>query len=138
MTGCRSAGAIGVGAFLSVPTNWRILVDLAGIAIAGGMFVVPLYAILQTGSPPAERSRIIAANNVVNAIVTVAMVGMVSLMLGARRRHSRRDRHARRGDAARRADRMRADAGDAARSAAPPALAPDHATGVTIRRAAAT
>jgi len=78
----RSAGAIDVGAFLSVPTNWRILVDLAGIAIAGGMFVVPLYAILQTGSPPAERSRIIAANNVVNAIVTVAMVGMVSLMLG--------------------------------------------------------
>jgi len=78
----RSPGTIGVGTFVAVPGNWRILIDLAGIAIAGGIFVVPLYAILQTGSPPAERSRIIAANNIVNAIVTVALVGIVSLAFG--------------------------------------------------------
>jgi acyl-[acyl-carrier-protein]-phospholipid O-acyltransferase/long-chain-fatty-acid--[acyl-carrier-protein] ligase len=78
----RSPGMIGVGGFVAVPGNWRILIDLAGIAIAGGIFVVPLYAILQTGSPPAERSRIIAANNIVNAIVTVALVGIVSLAFG--------------------------------------------------------
>jgi acyl-[acyl-carrier-protein]-phospholipid O-acyltransferase/long-chain-fatty-acid--[acyl-carrier-protein] ligase len=67
--------------FLAASANWRILVDLAGIAIAGGIFVVPLYAILQTGSTAGERSRVIAANNIVNAIMTVAMVGLVSLAL---------------------------------------------------------
>jgi acyl-[acyl-carrier-protein]-phospholipid O-acyltransferase/long-chain-fatty-acid--[acyl-carrier-protein] ligase len=78
----RSADPIGVRAFVAAAANRRILIDLAGIAVAGGMFVVPLYAILQTGSAPAERSRTIAANNVVNAIMTVAMVGLVSLLLG--------------------------------------------------------
>ena len=73
--------AIGIRAFIETPANWRILVDLAGIAVAGGMFVVPLYAILQTSSAAAERSRVIAANNVVNAVMTVVMVGLVSLML---------------------------------------------------------
>ncbi len=77
----RPVVAIGVGDFVRVTANGRILVDLAGIACAGGVFVVPLYAILQTESPPAQRSRVIAANNVVNAIMTVAMVGLVSLML---------------------------------------------------------
>jgi hypothetical protein len=48
--------------------------DLVVIAFAGGMFIVPLYAILQVASPPEERSRIIAANNIVNAGVTVLVV----------------------------------------------------------------
>jgi len=77
----RPAVAIGVRAFVASPAHWRILLDLAGVAGAGGMFVVPLYAILQTGSAPAERSRIIAANNIVNAVMTVAMVVLVGLML---------------------------------------------------------
>ncbi len=77
----KPGDTVGIGAFVAAPRNWRILIDLAGIAIAGGMFVVPLYAILQTASLPAERSRTIAANNVVNAVMTVAMVGLVSLML---------------------------------------------------------
>lgn len=74
------AGAT-IGQFLASPGSWRILIDLAGIAFAGGMFIVPLYAILQTHSPPEERSRTIAANNIVNAAVTVAMVGILALLL---------------------------------------------------------
>jgi len=77
----RPAETIGIAAFLRVPANWRILLDLAGIAVAGGLFVVPLYATLQTESPPAERSQTIAANNIANAIMTVAMVGVVTAML---------------------------------------------------------
>jgi acyl-[acyl-carrier-protein]-phospholipid O-acyltransferase/long-chain-fatty-acid--[acyl-carrier-protein] ligase len=69
--------------FLATAGSWRILFDLAGIAFAGGMFIVPLYAILQTDSPAAERSRTIAANNIVNALVTVVMVGMLAALLGA-------------------------------------------------------
>ncbi len=71
-----------VAAFLAVPGSWHVLVDLAGIAFAGGMFIVPLYAILQIHSAPEERSRIIAANNVVNAFVTVLLVGITAGLLG--------------------------------------------------------
>ncbi len=70
-----------IAAFLATPGSWHLLVDLAGIAISGGVFVVPLYAILQTWSPAEKRSQVIAANNVINAIVTVAMVAVVTAML---------------------------------------------------------
>ena len=61
--------------------SWRILLDLAGISFAGGMFIVPLYAILQTATDPAERSRVIAANNIVNAFVTVIVVVATTALL---------------------------------------------------------
>ncbi len=70
-----------VGQWLETAGSWRILIDLAGMAFAGGMFIVPLYAILQTESPAAERSRVIAANNIVNAAIMVAVVGVATLML---------------------------------------------------------
>ena len=47
------------------------------------MFIVPLYAILQIASPPEERSRIIAANNIVNAAVAVLCVLAVTGLLAA-------------------------------------------------------
>jgi acyl-[acyl-carrier-protein]-phospholipid O-acyltransferase/long-chain-fatty-acid--[acyl-carrier-protein] ligase len=72
----------GVAAFLATPGSWRIMVDLVGIAFSGGMFIVPLYALLQTESPAAERSRVIAANNIINAAVTVLVVGIVTVLLG--------------------------------------------------------
>ncbi|MDX3909174.1 MAG: MFS transporter [Sphingobium sp.] len=75
-----SPGA-GIREFVETPGSWRIMADLFGIAFAGGMFIVPLYAILQTHSPVEERSRTIAANNITNAAITVAVVGVVSLML---------------------------------------------------------
>jgi acyl-[acyl-carrier-protein]-phospholipid O-acyltransferase/long-chain-fatty-acid--[acyl-carrier-protein] ligase len=77
-----TAGA-GISQFLATAGSWRILVDLAGIAFAGGVFIVPLYAILQTHSAAGERSRTIAANNIVNAVVTVAMVAILTVLLGA-------------------------------------------------------
>ncbi|HEV2079088.1 MAG TPA: MFS transporter [Allosphingosinicella sp.] len=67
--------------FVQSEGSWRILGDLAGIAISGGMFIVPLYAILQTRSSPQERSRTIAANNVINAGVTVAVVAALAAIL---------------------------------------------------------
>ncbi len=78
----RTAGA-SVEQFLASPGSWRILVDLAVIAFAGGMFIVPLYAIIQVHSPPEERSRIIAANNIVNAGITVAAVLAIAGLLAA-------------------------------------------------------
>ena len=78
----RTAGA-SFREFLATPDTFRILADLAVIAFSGGMFIVPLYAILQMYSLPEERSRIIAANNIVNAAVTVLVVLAITGMLSA-------------------------------------------------------
>jgi acyl-[acyl-carrier-protein]-phospholipid O-acyltransferase/long-chain-fatty-acid--[acyl-carrier-protein] ligase len=69
-----------IARFVRAPGSWRILIDLAGLAFAGGMFIVPLYALLQTNSPVAERSRIIAANNIVNSLVIVLVMAAVIAM----------------------------------------------------------
>jgi acyl-[acyl-carrier-protein]-phospholipid O-acyltransferase / long-chain-fatty-acid--[acyl-carrier-protein] ligase len=77
----RSEGA-SVATFLASKGSWTIVLSLAGIAFAGGMFIVPLYAILQTASVPEARSQIIAANNIVNAVMTVIIVVIVTVLLG--------------------------------------------------------
>ena len=64
--------APGVAAFVAQPGHWRIIADLFVLAAAGGVFSVPLYAILQTASGAAARSSTIAANNIVNAAFQVA------------------------------------------------------------------
>ena len=58
--------------FLAMPDSWMIVLDLLGVAIAGGMFVVPLYAFLTTTVPKSETARTIAANNIVNSGLMVA------------------------------------------------------------------
>jgi MFS family permease len=56
-----------IGAFLALPNSWLVVLDLLGVAVAGGMFVVPLYAFLTTTVPKSETARTIAANNLVNS-----------------------------------------------------------------------
>jgi acyl-[acyl-carrier-protein]-phospholipid O-acyltransferase/long-chain-fatty-acid--[acyl-carrier-protein] ligase len=71
---CHAAGAAGVTSIASVLTHiagWRLLGDLFLLAFCGGVFSVPLYAIIQERSAPAERARMIAANNVLNAAFMV-------------------------------------------------------------------
>ncbi len=72
----RSLGgaADDVATFLGRPSGWRVLADLAVLAVAGGIFSVPLYGVLQTATNPAARARAIAANNIVNAGFQVAAV----------------------------------------------------------------
>jgi acyl-[acyl-carrier-protein]-phospholipid O-acyltransferase/long-chain-fatty-acid--[acyl-carrier-protein] ligase len=67
--------------FLREPRHWRILADLVGLAIGGGLFTVPLYAILQHESEPSHRARVIAANNIINALaMTIAAVAAAALL----------------------------------------------------------
>ncbi len=63
---------IGAAAFARTLEGWRILADMFGIAVMGGLFIVPLYAILQARSDAESRSRTIAGNNIVNALFMVA------------------------------------------------------------------
>ena len=71
----------GVREFLASPGVARIIADLVVIAFSGGMFIVPLYAILQVKSHAEERSQVIAANNIVNAGITVLAVLAVTALL---------------------------------------------------------
>ena len=71
------------------PGNWPLLGSLLGIAIFGGMFVVPLYAFLTTTVPKAQAARTVAANNIVNSgAMVIGSLIAVGLSL-ARRRASR-------------------------------------------------
>ena len=78
-----SAALVGVAEFLSRPASWRILADLLGIAFCGGIYSVPLYAILQSRSDADNRARTIAANNIVNALFMVAAAAATTAMLAA-------------------------------------------------------
>ena len=72
---------IGAAAFLSHLSSWRILGDLFMISVASGVYIVPLYAILQARSEPDYCSRIIASNNILNALfMVVSAIGTVFML----------------------------------------------------------
>lgn len=64
------------------PQFFHILFDLTLIGIFGGLYSVPLYALMQGRSEEHSRSRIIAANNILNALFMVAGAVMTMLLLG--------------------------------------------------------
>jgi 1-acyl-sn-glycerol-3-phosphate acyltransferase len=72
-------GSIGLTLFgadlalaLAAPHTWRVFLDLFLVGAFGGFYIVPLYALIQSRSEPRQRSRIIAANNILNALFMVA------------------------------------------------------------------
>ena len=82
-----SAGhLLDVAQFLSRPAHWRILADLFLLAMFGGFYSVPLYALIQSRSQPTRRARIIAANNILNALFMVvsALMAIALTSLGVR------------------------------------------------------
>ncbi len=81
--GLRATGVAGLGAFAANPAHWRVAADLALIGLFGGFYIVPLYALIQERSDPAYRSRIIAANNILNALFMVASAGVAIGLLKA-------------------------------------------------------
>jgi len=62
---------IGIGAFFGTPHSWRIAIDLAGLAIGGGLFVVPTFAAVQAWAGADRRARVVAGVNVLNAAFMV-------------------------------------------------------------------
>jgi len=66
---------------LQTINGWRITFDLLLIAICGGIYTVPLYAILQYRSEEAHRARVIASNNIMNALFMVIAAIVTLLML---------------------------------------------------------
>ena len=73
----------GVAPFLAVGAHWRIAIDIVLLGAFGGFYTVPLYALIQSRSLPSHRSRIIAANNILNAIFIIASAGVAIGLLAA-------------------------------------------------------
>lgn len=95
--GALGLSLLGVDLFFAVPASpesstwWtlitnpiylRVLLDLVGIGICGGLFIVPLYAFIQHETPRIKRARIIAALNVINALFMVVSALAGILVLG--------------------------------------------------------
>ena len=77
------AGApLAIGAVLAQPGMFRVLLALLMLGVFGGFFIVPLYAMMQSRSAPAQRARIIAANNIVNALFMVVGALSAGALLG--------------------------------------------------------
>lgn len=76
-----SSALLDVGAFLMQPGSWRVLLDIVLIGIFGGIYIVPLYALVQQRSEPTQLSRVIAGNNILNAIFMVAAALIAVVML---------------------------------------------------------
>ena len=66
--------------FLSVFSHWRLLADIALIGLFGGFYIVPLYVLIQTRVDKSHQSRVIAANNIMNALFMVVSVGFSILI----------------------------------------------------------
>ena len=78
----HATGLAGLDVFFAKPAHWRVAADLVLIGLFGGFYIVPLYALIQERSAPSHRSRIIAANNILNALFIVASAGIAVALLG--------------------------------------------------------
>jgi 1-acyl-sn-glycerol-3-phosphate acyltransferase len=76
-----AAATVGAAEFLARPGSWRVVCDLALIGVFGSFYIVPLYALIQTRAEKSRQSRIIAGNNLLNALFMVVSAGMAIALL---------------------------------------------------------
>jgi 1-acyl-sn-glycerol-3-phosphate acyltransferase len=70
-----------VAEFLDLPGAWRVIADLALLSAFSGLYSVPLYALIQSRAPPTHVARIVAANNILNALfIVVASIAAAALL----------------------------------------------------------
>jgi 1-acyl-sn-glycerol-3-phosphate acyltransferase len=75
------APLIGAQEFLRSAPSWRVLLDILLMGMFGGFYIVPLYALVQQRSEPAFRSRVIAGNNIINALFMVLSAVLAIIFL---------------------------------------------------------
>jgi len=79
----HASALAGLDVFVASPAHWRVAADLVLIGLFGGFYIVPLYALIQERSAPSHRSRIMAANNILNALFMVVSAGLAVTLLAA-------------------------------------------------------
>ncbi len=72
-----------LGQFMAEPLHWRVLADLALLSMSAGIYSVPMYALMQLRSQPSHRARVVAANNILNALYMVASSLIAGALLSA-------------------------------------------------------
>jgi 1-acyl-sn-glycerol-3-phosphate acyltransferase len=81
--GLAPSGVKDVAAFVREPASMRVMADLFLLALFGGFYSVPLYALIQSRAEPSHRARIIAANNILNAVFMIVASLMATALLRA-------------------------------------------------------
>ena len=69
--------------FVALHAHWRVMADLALLSLFAGLYSVPMYALIQLRSQPSHRARIIAANNILNALFMIVSSVLVGGLLAA-------------------------------------------------------
>ncbi len=81
--GLPPSAGYSLGAFVAVHAHWRVMADLALLSLFAGLYSVPMYALIQLRSAPSHRARIIAANNILNALFMITSSVLVGGLLAA-------------------------------------------------------
>jgi 1-acyl-sn-glycerol-3-phosphate acyltransferase len=81
--GLPPAGELTLSQFVAIHAHWRVMADLALLSLFAGLYSVPMYALIQLRSQPTHRARIIAANNILNALFMIASSVIAGALLGA-------------------------------------------------------
>jgi 1-acyl-sn-glycerol-3-phosphate acyltransferase len=74
---------LSAGQFIGQPAHWRVMADLFLLSMFTGIYSVPMYALIQLRCQPTHRARIIAANNILNALFIIVSSLGVGVLLGA-------------------------------------------------------
>ena len=83
LQGLPPSVAAGVGAFIAESAHWRVMADLMLLSLFAGLYSVPMYALIQLRSQPTHRARIIAANNILNALFMIGSSVIAGALLKA-------------------------------------------------------
>ena len=81
--GLPPATGLTLAQFIAQAAHWRVMADLALLSLFAGLYSVPMYALIQLRSAPTHRARIIAANNILNALFMIVSSIGVGLLLKA-------------------------------------------------------
>jgi 1-acyl-sn-glycerol-3-phosphate acyltransferase len=79
--GLPPSAPLTVSAFFAQAAHWRVMADLLLLSLFAGIYSVPMYALIQLRSQPTHRARIIAANNILNALFMIVSSVGVGLLL---------------------------------------------------------
>jgi 1-acyl-sn-glycerol-3-phosphate acyltransferase len=79
--GLPPSAELNAAGFVAQARHWRVMADLALLSLFAGLYSVPMYALIQLRSQPSHRARIIAANNILNALFMIASSLLVGVLL---------------------------------------------------------
>ncbi len=79
--GLPPSATLSLGDFVAQSAHWRVMADLALLSLFAGLYSVPMYALIQLRSQPTHRARIIAANNILNALFMIASSVIAGILL---------------------------------------------------------